>query len=272
MNFKPGEVFVGIIAFFAVLLPGAILAFLFLNELQILFAPQLAQLPDATTRWAVFLVGAYLAGSFVVLVAALMDRQYDRVRRLVFSPHRDRLFRHARAIKTHYVRDADHEMINTFKWARALLQLHSSSGTAELDRLEAEQKFFRSLFVVLGFAFVRRIWPNFWPDGVWLLGVLVVLFGRVWFPFGWFKRRRTWRLWQVCLPFGPRAPGRWLAVGLIALLLVLLRWRFEAIWLELMALLGLLGLVFWRYFDQRWKCTQLAYTYLVILERKPPKG
>src|SRR5205085_9252162 len=62
----------------------------------------------------------------------------------------ERIYNSARAIKEKYVDDsvAD-EIVNTFQWAKANVQLRSPASAPEIYRLEADQKFFRGLIVVL---------------------------------------------------------------------------------------------------------------------------
>jgi hypothetical protein len=87
---KPSEAFLGVIDFFSTLVPGAVAAFLLLNQ-------QLFSLPSgwlrwpliwaSTEGWVVFAVSAYLLGHAIVAVGSflldgpLYDRWYVRWQR-----------------------------------------------------------------------------------------------------------------------------------------------------------------------------------------------
>ena len=176
MNFEPQKFFVGLIDFFSVLLPGSIVAFL----LNASGAP--APLLDALRSMegskgvAAFLVASYLLGHFIFLLGAWLDDAYDAARRvsravqirrlafrgrltprwqrallwLAFRGEDDGAVNRAAEIKASFL-DRLHARttVNTFQWAKLHLSSEWPDALAVVQRFEADQKFFRSLSVVL---------------------------------------------------------------------------------------------------------------------------
>ena len=66
MDYKPADLFIGVIDFFGILAPGSV--FLFLQGKQLLdaFDPNLNFDPGKTWMWAMFLLGAYVLGHFLL--------------------------------------------------------------------------------------------------------------------------------------------------------------------------------------------------------------
>jgi hypothetical protein len=147
MDMKPNNFYVGLVDFFSILLPGALLAFLCLpiahQESAKVFQPVL----QGTEAWVAFTFAAYLLGQLISLVGAtFMDWLYDQTY-LNFKtrrPNRDLPFKKAQELA-----GANGDMAGVLKWARAYVRLRSSDASLECDRFEATSKFFRSLFVVL---------------------------------------------------------------------------------------------------------------------------
>jgi hypothetical protein len=159
MDFKPGDFLVGLIDFFAVLLPGAILAFAFKQEIMArVFNDSVFPAPDdQASRWAVFILGSYLLGHFVFWMGGLLDGSLYRwyQKRFLNKPG-NHAYEHAREIKTSQINhDSRVEVVNTFQWSKAVVQLLYPAAAGEIHRFEATSKFFRSLIVVLILICVR---------------------------------------------------------------------------------------------------------------------
>ena len=226
MSFEPEKFFIGLMDFFAILLPGALLTYVLKDSLgPWLFGQGYVGLAGGEA-WAVFLFGAYLLGHFIFLIGSLLDgRVYDPLRdatpakqidRLagggdlswrparwlaarLFKENMDRALHQAVRIKEHYLDPLDaSSAINAFQWCKVKLTLGHAEAMTSVQRFEADSKFFRSLLVVL----------------------------LVFIPVGWARE-------------GPMA----IAAGL-----------------------PVLALAFWRYVDQRAKATTQAYWYIIALE------
>lgn len=202
MDYKPSDFFVGVIDVFAILLPGSLLAFATQDlATQYVLDGVLPPIQGDVQSWIAFFFAAYLLGHFIFLIGSFLDSLvYDRYRKRFLVRNNDELYRCATAIKHRQLQPlTTKEIINTFKWARAKIQLTHPAISIEINRLEADSKFFRSLIVVL----------------LIIAGTLLL----------------------------------------------------KVAWVEIGVCLGLAFLAFFRYADQRYKSTELAYIYLVALDK-----
>jgi ADP-ribose pyrophosphatase YjhB (NUDIX family) len=235
MNFEPQKFFIGLVDFFSIFMPGALLTYLLKDWVAIRFLDSAAGFPlNGTESVIVFLFASYLLGHAVFLLSAVLDEWiYDPIRartdlgqikRLANGDHLSPLWQRRLAASHHlFGSDADkavmlaerikaralHDLeaadaVNAFQWCKARLTKDLPEGLLAVQRFEAASKFFRSLFIVLA--------------------VLTVIY-----------------VFQ----------GRWLAAGPC----------FAGM---------LLGL--WRYIDQRFKATQQAYWFVITLEAKKAKA
>jgi hypothetical protein len=251
MNVKLSDLYVGVIDFFSILLPGALLCF-FAEPLAAshIFGPVLPAVNGHFEGWVIFLFAAYLVGHLVFLAASHIDELVyewirkgkfwsrgnsnekktlrDRIRGLLLSEKSDRIAAEARTItqdsfsakQAEIFREAysseapatGTETVSPFKWAKAQIVLHNPAAITEVHRLEADSKFFRSLIVV--FTFIT----------------LILALAKL---------------------------------GIVA--------SYEPSWLTLGACVILIILTFWRYANQRWKSTELAFIYLVAIKEAPSK-
>ena len=252
MNFEPQKLFIGLMDFFSILLPGALITYLVKDQV----GPALFGQPRYGTivgpeGWFVFLFSSYLLGHFAFLVGAwaLDNWVYDPLRarspgkeiqrlakgkelhfrlwrwlaRHSIKGDSDRALRAAMRIKEHYLEPlAATDAVNTFQWSKARLAGESPEAMASVQRFEADSKFFRSLVVVLLFLPVWSLWLYLYlrlhPDAAagphwWQTGII-----------GW--------------------------IGIVGVYLVLL--------------VGAL----WRYVDQRSKSTSQAYWHILFLESR----
>ena len=222
MEQKPGDFFIGVVNFFAILLPGAVLSFFsmqlvreYVSARPDIFGYVQNVIQGEARGWVIFIIASYLVGQFVSLLGSPLDKVYDLVRKGLKSDRikiewikrkwvqNETLYKTAKAIKEECLKDHAGEIVNTFKWAKANVELRFPVAADEIYRLEADQKFFRGLIVVL--------------VAICLLFILV-------YKTGWF---------------------------------------------ELVPYLVVLVLSFWRYVDQRRKSTDLAYTYLIAIDKLP---
>jgi 8-oxo-dGTP pyrophosphatase MutT (NUDIX family) len=230
MNLEPQKFFIGLLDFFSILLPGALLTYVLMEWVGF-------HRLEGTEDWAVFLFASYLLGHIVFLAGSWLDDFYDWVRGytlntqiemltrrgnllrwpcraliwLVFKRERNLAVDRASAIKRQTLGPLRaNDAINTFQWCKALLNIESPASFALVERLEADSKFFRSFTVVLVLLLV--LWP----------------LQQIWLPEG--------------VPIASeRAPVAF-AVAFVLLLLAL-----------------------WRYMEQRFKSTNQAYWSVITL-------
>lgn len=173
---KPADFFIGIVDFFAVLLPGAIL-----TGIVVRAAPGIADDFSSGAGAAAFAVAAYVLGQLAYALGTVLDRVYDKLyverwkRRSGDDPYLVRAREAAAADRP----PGD----DLYDWADAYVRVNVEAGAAEVDRLQADSKFFRTLTVVAAAGAVLGA-----IDGeAWIVGAGVVLFP---FSFGRFLQRR----------------------------------------------------------------------------------
>jgi 8-oxo-dGTP pyrophosphatase MutT (NUDIX family) len=176
MNFEPQKFFIGLIDFFSILLPGALLTYLLKDDMgpRLLGGGYLKLV--GTEGWMVFLFSSYLLGHFIFLLGAWLDEPYDAIRKATYEGQVERLadgkklssvlarwlavrffkkdvdqaVSQAVKIKEHYLDPLKaSSAINAFQWCKARLTLEHPEAIATVQRFEADSKFFRSLLVVL---------------------------------------------------------------------------------------------------------------------------
>lgn len=163
---KPSDLFLGVIEFFAILLPGAAFVYL-VQPWTASFVPVELRPPDDTTRWIVFLVLSYIVGHVLHAFAGKLDRSiYDslylqctetshyRAVQLVKNKQFAALREDKELSATLYARALfragnDASGTSIYDWCLSFIRLQSPAAAAEVDRCQADSKFFRSLAVVM---------------------------------------------------------------------------------------------------------------------------
>jgi hypothetical protein len=194
---KPSDFLIGVLDFFAILLPGSMATWLVTRYVPsgdlfrlLSFAPGKGE-PDSVTLWAAFLLSSYVLGHFVFMAGSRLDASYDRWRQGAKPSSRDKTYQAADALRkrlTPSLTDAD---FTTLKWAKSYIQLNAQHARGEIDRFEADSKFFRSLVVVsvaiaLHFLLVERT-PG--------LGIACLALGAVAY---WRYFDQRWKMAELC--------------------------------------------------------------------------
>jgi hypothetical protein len=184
------DFFLGLMDFFTILLPGALLAYL-AEDLasQCVFGKLLPRIQPGVEGWVTFLLASYLFGQFLFLIGAtFMDSIYDKTYLRVRRKGGDRLYEKAKELA-----GGQGEYAGVRKWATTMIRLHSSDASLQIDRLEATSKFFRSVFVVLivyffTFAFLQHWLATF---------VVAVMLGLSFWRFA----EQRWKLTELTYLF-----------------------------------------------------------------------
>jgi len=142
MSGKPADVFLGVIDFFGILVPGIALLVLQGSTLAHLAA---ISVPEAQNwwDWVPALVAAYVVGHFLLGLGVPLNRLAS----LVFPASKDRFFQVVRddvPLPPNFPRTRSH----VFNAAFSFIRLTSPSALAEVERQAAEYKLFRSLTLV----------------------------------------------------------------------------------------------------------------------------
>jgi 8-oxo-dGTP pyrophosphatase MutT (NUDIX family) len=204
MAFEPQKLYIGLVEFFSVWLPGAVLTYLVKLHWPCVFGSEVQNL-ESPVAWVVLLFSSYLLGHFLFLIGSLLDDYvYDPIRhctdehqierllngrklsprifrwcaRLCFKKHPDAAVSRVAAIKDGYLKPIDAKgTVNAFQWCKARLSIRHPHALATVNRLEADSKFFRSFLALLaGFGVVALFHYEWW----WSLGSMVLLLLAFW--------------------------------------------------------------------------------------------
>lgn len=152
---KPGDFYVGVLDFFAILLPGAIVTAILEPRLGMAVLGNLVPAPGGdAAKWATFLTVAYFLGHLVFLAGSYVDRAYNTLRERLNPYDNESAYQCATRIRNSLVEDDERQALNTFQWSRSVLLVKCPLAAEDIHRLEADSKFFRSLLVVTGIASV----------------------------------------------------------------------------------------------------------------------
>ena len=85
VDFEPQKLFIGLMDFFSILLPGALLTWLLMGEMgSVVLGDRYNELAGAQT-WAAFVFASYLFGHLGFLLGSWLDEFYDRARRYTLN-------------------------------------------------------------------------------------------------------------------------------------------------------------------------------------------
>ena len=308
---KPTDFFVGVIDFFAILLPGAILAFVTHKALEFSTAQWLGErvraykpedyLPHGeAAKWALFLVISYVFGHFIFAIGSLLlDDLYDqtykawwwkrkRVKELneiaakVLEEHFDPL--QARVNNQHQD-DAGVTKLcivneRVIQWSEVICRSRNSAASSEIDRAQADSKFFRALVTLqlLSWPVVFRLAPDTYFLREYTAVILLLLAYRLQ-RFEWITKKVTrWQegTWRWIRPL--LSPFNWFTILLAIFVVRLCTKLSDAIapttvnyWYMPIIVISLLLLSVWRFMEQRLKATRLTYEFFIALsEIKSP--
>ena len=150
---KPNDLFVGILEFFAVLLPGAILAAISLPILSKFVFGSIIPLPGSDiAKWAAFLVTSHFLGHFAFFAGSYIDPLYNKIREWQNPYNNSSAYYSAKLVRDEFLTEQERKPLNTFQWSRSVLISTCPAAADDVHRLEADSKFFRSLLVVFAVA------------------------------------------------------------------------------------------------------------------------
>jgi mannose-6-phosphate isomerase-like protein (cupin superfamily) len=225
MELKPSDFFIGVIDFFSVILPGALVTYFLKGLLHARVFGVGKVFPEPETeaqKWIVFLLTTYIIGNLIFLVGSLLIDKlvYDQLLRNRFfkknfdlSYHAATLVRdeyissetlirrmiEAKRLKEEEIRELlskeKREIINTFKWAQHYLAVKFPETLLDIKRFEADSKFFRSL--VIAFLFIsaaQLVKAEFISSAIFFLLAVASIY-----RYGDFRYKSTERAYEVIL-------------------------------------------------------------------------
>lgn len=225
MNIKPQDFFIGVIDFFSVILPGALVTY-FLKGIMytnVFGHDNVFPLPETNTqKWIVFLLITYIIGNLIFLIASLLlDKLvYDKYLRNKFlKKNFDLSYHTATAIRDQYLsskswicqlietkrlkeKDIEellekdkYEIINTFKWTKSFLAIKFPEALNDIKKFEADSKFFRSLviaFIIIGTILLSK--------GDWLSGLCFIILSLLsLFRYGDLRYKSTQKAYELIM-------------------------------------------------------------------------
>jgi hypothetical protein len=172
MASKPNDFYLGVIDFFSIFIPGAVL--LFLEQAKIIeLEKYLHILSDHTPAndtswiiWTAFAVASYMSGHFLFIIGGRLNNIHD-MRREPLSNQVDKTLLSKIGLKN----DTKNSVL--LRKVKIYILLHSSSGFSEIERQLANYKFFRTLTIVFSVDAILSIFPLNAPRFV--LSVLLVI-------------------------------------------------------------------------------------------------
>lgn len=150
---KPSDFYVGVLDLFGILLPGAVATALLEPRIGGLIFGSLVSRPSSEpAQWAAFLVIAYFLGHLIFLLGSYLDPLYNKLRER-FDPYDEKsAYQAATGIRNDLLTEQERKPLNTFQWSRSVLLAQCPAAAQDVQRLEADSKFFRSLMVVSALA------------------------------------------------------------------------------------------------------------------------
>jgi ADP-ribose pyrophosphatase YjhB (NUDIX family) len=204
VEIEPQKLFVFLIDFFAILMPGAFLSYMLKDPFieKILCRPHFPL--EGAENWSVFLFVSYLLGHFVFLFGAQLDKVYDALAaatrdrqverlaagnalspwpvrflaRVFFKKNTGIALRHAVLIKDRHLSIIGAtNAVNAFQWSKSRLAMEQPIALATVQKFEADSKFFRSFVIVLVLAAVVAYNSN---PLLALIGLPAMIFAAFW--------------------------------------------------------------------------------------------
>lgn len=176
---KPSEFYVGVLDFFAILLPGAIATAILLPRYgDLIVGPLGIALTSDASKWVAFLVCAYFAGHLIFLLGSYIDYLYNSLREKLSPYDNESAFQCAMKIRDSLVNESERKALNTFQWSRSVLISVCPAAAEDVHRLEADSKFFRSLLVVCALAAIAFFVSHHWMEGSIAFALVAPCFAR----------------------------------------------------------------------------------------------
>lgn len=176
---KPSEFFVGVLDFFAIVLPGAIATAILEPRFGKIFFGNIIGTPQSEAgKWAAFLAISYFLGHLIFLVGSYIDVLYNIFRERLNPYNNESAYQCASRIRNQLIDESEQKALNTFQWSRSVLLAKCPAAADDVHRLEADSKFFRSLLVVTIIASIVFFTGGKTVEGFLALGLVVPCFAR----------------------------------------------------------------------------------------------
>ena len=176
---KPSDFFMGVLDFFAILLPGAISTAILAPRLGCYLLGPLVSVPTSEAEnWAAFLICTYFIGHLIFLVGSNVDRLCDSLRERLSPCENEEAYQCAKLIRNSLINVSERKALKTFQWSRSVLIAKCPAAAEDVHRLEADSKFFRSLIVVCALASLVFLASGRFVEGIVALALILPCFVR----------------------------------------------------------------------------------------------
>jgi hypothetical protein len=152
---KPGDFFIGVIGFFGIIIPGALLLFLHGNDLLLQLEVLLGKLnlnkiPATTLDWIIISLLSYLAGQFLLAIGEyISDQITKKLYEKFFLPETIQYSVAAKKYIRYPIKDtASIDVNETYYYSFSFIRITSPEAILEIESKASEYKMFRSLVVL----------------------------------------------------------------------------------------------------------------------------
>lgn len=182
-DYKPGDFFVGVIDFFGIMVPGAVLLYLRGEYLLAWIGRQPPASGEHIVYWTQLLVGSYLLGQILLGAGVPLNGWAN-----IFWPEKKDAYYHEVKHKIK-LPTAIRTRENSFYRAFSFVRLNSERALAEIERQVAEYKLFRSLSLVFLFDLLLVLTSGSDRRRVLISSALFIIAGaRFLFLLNWARR------------------------------------------------------------------------------------
>ena len=147
---KPGDMLLGVLNFLAILVPGFVAIALIGLAKPNWVEPFISSIATLTTvREVAYAIAAYFVGQIAFLLGSILDPVYGSVRKILSPADNTKAYDCVEKIRNSYLKlDAERAAVNPYQWSKAILMAAAPTAADDINRFEADSKFFRSLAVV----------------------------------------------------------------------------------------------------------------------------
>ncbi len=192
IDMKPSDIFFGVTDFFSVLLPGCLLTWVaYQYDLYLTFGRTFSIPSSEIGQFAYFLLVSYTLGHVIFIISSKIDDWfYDRYRKKYLNLSNDSCFENAKKLKISTVSD---EIMNTYKYSQHFIGLKNPEMLAEIKKIEADSKFFRSLIIAFLIIAILLIFYKEWLQSLFFLVSSFLSF----FPYAKLRFKATQKAYEL---------------------------------------------------------------------------
>lgn len=208
MSYKPEDFFISFSDFFAVILPGAILAFAFKNsDIVKAFDGVFPAIAGEAQSWIAFFVAAYVLGHVISISGGFLDEIYEFIlKRIVL-----RYFRAEVVVNYERLKGRAEELMPDIQkpfsrgYANVYVQLRNTEAAIEIDRQQAVSRFFRSFAIVIFILTLSLLWKR--NVSALLICLVLLMFSLILYSYQRWKRTRLTYVYFIALSEKQNAPN-----------------------------------------------------------------